>query len=120
MKRDGVDRLKLEVNRIIDSRYKRKKLHYKVLWEGGFQTEEPWTNVLPGSEELVADFHLQYPNKPGPPSSFKQMAEQVQEQANKHSQELIQGGGGSVINEAIHAIHKAEVLPLPRTSGLYS
>jgi hypothetical protein len=33
--------------------------------------ERPRSDLPPGSEIFVANFHRKYPNKPGPPSSFK-------------------------------------------------
>jgi hypothetical protein len=34
-------------------------------------SERPRSDLLPGSEIFVANFYREYPNKPGPPSSFK-------------------------------------------------
>lgn len=33
--------------------------------------EQPWSDLLPGGEIFVANFHWKHPEKPGPPSSFK-------------------------------------------------
>jgi hypothetical protein len=62
------------VEAVLDSRRKGKgqKLYYTVKWTGHDKpTEQPWSDLLPGSEVAVADFHKKYPNKPGPPASFK-------------------------------------------------
>ncbi|KAM0708517.1 hypothetical protein Q7P35_005169 [Cladosporium inversicolor] len=61
-----------EVEAVVDSRRKRNKLHYTVKWVGHEDTtEQPWIDLLPGSEVSVARFHQKHPNKPGLPSSFK-------------------------------------------------
>jgi hypothetical protein len=72
--REGVDREEHEVDEVVDSRLLRRKLMYKVKWASGEINEEPWSNVLPGSEVAVAYFQQRMPTKPGPPSSFKKTA----------------------------------------------
>jgi hypothetical protein len=75
--REGVDGLEYEVDEIVDSRKLRNKLMYKVKWASGEITETEWSNVLPGSEVAVANFHQRMPTKPGPPSSFKYQLQQL-------------------------------------------
>lgn len=57
-----------EISAIVDSRIRRRKLQYKVQWQGyeGHQDEytwEPAANVK-DAQDLVDEFHLQNPNKP--------------------------------------------------------
>jgi hypothetical protein len=67
------DKLEYEISEILDSKIdnrRRCKLLYYVCWEGYQGTDEE-TSWLPATEldhakELVADFHIWYPNKPGP------------------------------------------------------
>src|SRR6202030_1151265 len=62
-----------EVEAILDSKRKRKKLFYLVSWKGypcEHNSWEPFTN-LEGSEELVADFHRQHPNKASPTNTIR-------------------------------------------------
>ena len=79
VEREGVDggSLEYEVDEVVDSRRLRNKLMYKVKWASGEITEEAWSNLLPGSEVAVANFHQRMPTKPGPPSSFKQQLMQL-------------------------------------------
>jgi hypothetical protein len=55
-----------EVEKILDSRKTRRKLHYLVLWKGypiSEATWEPAENLL-NAPEVVHEFHVRYPNKP--------------------------------------------------------
>lgn len=72
MEREGVDEIEYEVDEVVDSRRLRNKLVYKVKWSSSEITEEPWYNLLPGSEVAVARFHQRMTTKPGPLASFKQ------------------------------------------------
>jgi hypothetical protein len=75
IEREGKSSLEYELDAVEDSRRIRKKLHYTVRWSNGEITDEPWSNVLPGSEVAVALFHKNNPLKPGPPASFKDKLE---------------------------------------------
>jgi hypothetical protein len=79
VEREGVDggSLEYEVDEVVDLRRLRNKLMYKVKWASGEITEEAWSNLLPGSEVAVANFHQMMLTKPGPPSSFKQQLLQL-------------------------------------------
>jgi hypothetical protein len=57
-----------EVQQILDSRIRYRKLQYRVDWKGydvSHQQWEPAENVE-GASELIAQFHAQYPSKPSP------------------------------------------------------
>jgi hypothetical protein len=57
---------------VVGSLERRNKLFYKVKWTGIDKvTEQPWYDLLPGSEAAVADFHKEYPDMPGPLAQFK-------------------------------------------------
>jgi transposase InsO family protein/predicted aspartyl protease len=77
IERDGESSVEYEVDEVVDSRRKGKGGHlfYKLKWTNGEITEQPWSDLLPGSEMLVAQFHKDHPLKPGPPSSFKDKLE---------------------------------------------
>jgi transposase InsO family protein len=54
-----------EVELILDSRLYRKRLQYLVKWLGWPDTENQWVYAEDvQADELVKDFHQQYPNKP--------------------------------------------------------
>ena len=55
-----------EVDEILDSRIKYKKLQYFVNWKGYSVDERTWepASHLANSPNLVANFHAKYPNKP--------------------------------------------------------
>ena len=57
-----------EVSDILDSKinkqYQQILLRYFVWWLGYKGTDEEYSWVA--ADELIAEFHLQYPNKPGP------------------------------------------------------
>jgi len=62
-----------EISRIVDSKIDRQqacKLLYKVIWLGYEDTgdESEWipTSKLTHAADLVSDFHIAYPTKPGP------------------------------------------------------
>ena len=70
-------KLEFEVERILDlkiDRRRRCKLLYLVKWLGYDGTDEDTSWVpadeLGNSTEAVADFHLQYPDRPGPISQL--------------------------------------------------
>ena len=63
-----------EIAAILDSKIDRRrscKLLYLVRWSGYEGTDEEFSwlpaNKLEHTQELVNDYHLAYPNKPGPP-----------------------------------------------------
>ena len=66
-----------EIEEILDSKIDRRrrncKLLYLVRWSGyeGTDEETSWllADELGHASELVHDFHLRYPDKPGPPSA---------------------------------------------------
>ena len=70
---------KYEISRIVDSKIDRRqacKLLYKVIWLGYEDTgdESKWipTSELSHAVNLVSNFHITYPAKPGPlPLSWK-------------------------------------------------
>lgn len=69
--------LEYEVEEILDSKMSKKKnapLKYLVRWKGyeGLPEETTWETAysLKNANELVADFHTKYPNKPGPDKRF--------------------------------------------------
>jgi len=55
-----------EVEEILDSRIKYKKLEYLVSWKGYSIEDRTWEPIsnLENSEDLVKEFHLKYPGKP--------------------------------------------------------
>jgi len=64
---------KYEISRIVDSKINHQracKLLYKVIWLGYENTgdESKWipTSELTHATDLVSDFHITYPTKPGP------------------------------------------------------
>ena len=65
--------LEYEITEILDSKLDnqhRCKLLYYIQWSGyeGTDKENSWlpATELDHTQELVADFHIHYPNKPGP------------------------------------------------------
>jgi hypothetical protein len=74
VEREGADTAEREweVEEVVGSLKKRNKLFYKVKWTGIDEvSEQPWYDLLPGSEVAVANFHKKYPNMPGPLAQFK-------------------------------------------------
>ena len=60
--------LEYEVEEILDSRRRRRRLEYLVRWSGYGPADDSWepeANVESASE-LVREFHQRYPSKPGP------------------------------------------------------
>ena len=64
---------KYEISQIVDSKINHRwacKLLYKVIWLGYKDTgdESEWipTSELTHAADLVSDFHITYPAKPGP------------------------------------------------------
>ena len=62
-----------EISRIVDSKIDRQqacKLLYKVIWleykDTGDESEWILTSELSHAADLVSDFHIAYPTKPGP------------------------------------------------------
>jgi len=71
------DQPEFEISDILDTKIdnrRRCKLQYLVRWTGyeGTDEETSWINAteLGNATELVADFHLAYPSKPGPLSNL--------------------------------------------------
>jgi len=65
--------IEYEIDAILDTKVDRRrkcKLLYKVCWSGyeGSEDETSWLTAdeLSRAKELVSDFHLHYPDKPGP------------------------------------------------------
>jgi Chromo (CHRromatin Organisation MOdifier) domain len=66
-----------EISKILDSKLDKRracKLLYLVRWSGykGTDEETSWipANELGHASEIVSEFHLRYPSKPGPLSNF--------------------------------------------------
>ena len=60
-----------EVNKVLDSKFRRRKLFYFVDWVGYDVSDRSWepaTN-LSHAQSAVDDFHLQYPSRPRSPVS---------------------------------------------------
>jgi hypothetical protein len=57
-----------QVDEILDSRIHRGRLQYKAAWVG-FDPDPTWYNArgFMGAPQKVKDYHLAYPDKPGPP-----------------------------------------------------
>jgi hypothetical protein len=57
-----------EVERILDSKRRRRKLHYLVQWAGYSYVRTSWEPAenLEGARELVEEFHRDHPEKPKP------------------------------------------------------
>ena len=66
-----------EISEILDSKIDRRRKHCKLLyyvhWAGYEGTDKEYSWVLAtelgNASELVEDFHLRYPDKPGPHTS---------------------------------------------------
>jgi hypothetical protein len=59
---------------IVDSRRFRKQLQYRVKWKGYQEwTWEPHAHVA-HCQDLVAEFHARYPDKPSPDVSLSEIA----------------------------------------------
>lgn len=58
------------VERIADVQLVSDVLLYHVTWENYPESSWlSWTDLLPGSDEVVQEFHAQHPGRPGPPTS---------------------------------------------------
>ena len=59
------------MKQIEDSRWFKGALQYYVNWDGYDIHEKTWENAsnLTNAPEAVSDFHLQFPDKPGPQAS---------------------------------------------------
>jgi hypothetical protein len=69
------DDIQYEVEEILDagfvSKGPKKVFHYLVRWKGYAPAHDSWEPVenVENAPELVADFHLRYPDKPVPPTT---------------------------------------------------
>ena len=63
---DGIE--EYEVEKIFDSRIPHRKVEYLVCWKGYGVEEEEWrpAHNVQGSKQLIAEFHLTYPQAPCP------------------------------------------------------
>jgi hypothetical protein len=55
-----------EIQEILDSRYRRKTLYYKIRWKGYDVSEDSWQRYDNVTQVAIDEFHLKYPTKPGP------------------------------------------------------
>jgi hypothetical protein len=57
-----------EVEEILDSRYHRNHLQYRVKWTGFYDQDKMWypASNFNNSPEVIACFHESYPQKPAP------------------------------------------------------
>ena len=57
-----------EVNSVLDSRFRRRKLQYFVDWVGYDESERSWVPAdnITNAGAAVAEFHLRYPSRPHP------------------------------------------------------
>jgi hypothetical protein len=62
------DDVEWEVEEVLDSRIRHRKLEYLVHWLGYGPHERTWepTEHLPNAADAIAEFHLRYPNRPAP------------------------------------------------------
>jgi transposase InsO family protein len=60
------DELEWEVEEILDSKFRRRQLFYKVRWINYPPSDDSWqpASDLANSQDLVDEFHSRYPNKP--------------------------------------------------------
>ena len=65
------DELEWEVEEVLDSRPRRRKLYYKVRWKNFPPSDDSWqpASDLANHQELVHEFHSRYPDKPRSHSS---------------------------------------------------
>ena len=70
--REGVESTEWTVNSIVDSRLfgRKKRLQYRVDWQGHKPTWDSADSVLPGCDEAVQEFHAAFPEKDGPPLEY--------------------------------------------------
>lgn len=61
-----------EVEAILDSRIRNRRLHYLVLWKGYHLSDATWEPAihLRNAPDLVRDFHSRFPSKPAPSGSW--------------------------------------------------
>ncbi len=61
------DKDEWEIDDILNSRRYRRRLHYRVKWNG-YDNDLNWYNAdgdeFMNAQEIVDDFHIRYPNKP--------------------------------------------------------
>ena len=55
-----------EVDFLLDSKFRRRKLFYKIRWVGYDTSEDSWEPAinLSNASEAISAYHLKYPNKP--------------------------------------------------------
>lgn len=59
------------VDQILDSKYKRGKLHYFLSWEGYPPSDRTWEPAhqlggTGGLDKAIAEYHQEHPDRPGP------------------------------------------------------
>jgi len=59
------DELEWEVEEVLDSKFRRRKLYYKVRWKNFPPSDDSWqpASDLANSPDLVNEFHERYPDK---------------------------------------------------------
>jgi Chromo (CHRromatin Organisation MOdifier) domain len=59
------DELEWEVEEILDSKFRRRQLFYKVRWINYPPSDDSWqpASDVANSQDLVDEFHSRYPNK---------------------------------------------------------
>ena len=57
-----------EVDFLLDSKFRRRKLFYKIRWVGYDTFEDSWEPALnlSNASDAISAFHIKYPSKPGP------------------------------------------------------
>lgn len=74
---DGVE--EYEVENILDSRLRRRRLEYLIDWKGYGASERTWepSENLTNSTEIIKEFHIKYPNKPNKLNNRKKVLAKI-------------------------------------------